>query len=56
VLRHGDDDADADATAAGGYGDDSTLLVAVLSGGSPALDDDRTFALMGDLRGMTFAP
>jgi len=54
VLGHGDDDADA--AAGGGYGGYFTLLVAVLSRGSPALDDDRTFALMGDLRGLTFAP
>ncbi len=54
VLGHGDDDADA--AAAGGYSDYFTLLVALLSGGSPGLDGDRTFALPGDARGMTFAP
>jgi hypothetical protein len=54
VLGHGD--ADADAAAAGGYADYFTLLVALLTGGGPGVDGDRTFALTGDARGLTFAP
>lgn len=54
VLGHGADDVDT--AAAGGNADYLTLFYALLGGGGPGLDGDRTLAVLDADRGFTFEP